>query len=72
MAAATLADPASPSLALSEHRNLRFAMLGLLYFAHGLPFGLFDYALPAWLAQNGASAAAIGSVQAMVILPWTF
>jgi PAT family beta-lactamase induction signal transducer AmpG len=72
MVAATLADRAPASLVLSEHRNLRFAMLGLLYFAQGLPFGLFDYALPAWLAQNGASAAAIGSVQAMVILPWTF
>ena len=58
--------------ALSEHRNMRFVALGLLYFAQGLPFGLFDFALPAWLAQNGASAAAIGSVQAMVILPWTF
>lgn len=59
-------------LTLSEHRNLRFAMLGLLYFAQGLPFGLFDFALPAWLAQHGASAAAIGSVQALIILPWTF
>jgi MFS family permease len=60
------------SFALSEHRNLRFATLFLLYFAQGLPFGLIDFALPAWLAQNGASAAAIGSVLAMVILPWTF
>lgn len=60
------------ALALSEHRNLRFVSLILLYFAQGLPFGLFDFALPAWLAQNGASAASIGSVQAMVILPWTF
>ena len=61
-----------PPLALSEHRNLRFGVLFLLYFAQGLPFGLIDFALPAWLAQNGASAAAIGGVQAMVILPWTF
>lgn len=60
------------SFALSEHRNLRFATLFLLYFAQGLPFGLIDFALPAWLAQNGASAAEIGSVLAMVILPWTF
>ena len=60
------------SLALSEHRLLRFVTLFLLYFAQGLPFGLVDFALPAWLAQNGASAAAIGGVLAMVILPWTF
>ena len=72
MLEATFAPPAPPVLALSEHRNLRFATLFLLYFAQGLPFGLIDFALPAWLAQNGASAAAIGSVQALVILPWTF
>ncbi|MFC0588245.1 MFS transporter [Novosphingobium aquiterrae] len=72
MPAAVLAERSAPVLALSEHRKLRFAMLGLLYFAQGLPFGLFDFALPAWLAQHGASAAAIGSVQALIILPWTF
>lgn len=65
-------DPLPRSLALSEHRNLRFVTLFLLYVAQGLPFGLIDYGLPAWLAQNGASAAAIGSVLAMIILPWTF
>ena len=58
--------------ALSEHRTLRLMTLILLYFAQGLPFGLFDYALPAWLAQNGASAAAIGGVLALIGLPWTF
>lgn len=67
-----IAMAAPRSFALSEHRNLRFVTLFLLYFAQGLPFGLIDFALPAWLAQNGASAAAIGSVLAMVILPWTF
>ena len=50
--------------------QLRFAMLFLLYFAQGLPFDLINFALPAWLAQNGASAAAIGSVQALVALIW--
>lgn len=61
-----------PSLSLSEHRNLRFCVLFLLYVAQGLPFGLIDYGLPVWLVQNGASAAAIGGVLAMIILPWTF
>ena len=60
------------SLALCENRNLRFVTLFLLYVSQGLPFGLIDFALPAWLAQNGASAAAIGGVLAMIILPWTF
>lgn len=58
--------------ALSEHRTLRVVTLFLLYVAQGLPLGLFNYALPAWLAQNGASAAAIGGVLAMGNLPWTF
>ncbi|MEY4268928.1 MAG: hypothetical protein RLZZ58_144 [Pseudomonadota bacterium] len=59
------------SLALSEHRNLRFFILFLLYVAQGLPFGLFLAAVPAWLAQGGASAAEIGALQATVMLPWT-
>lgn len=57
--------------ALSEHRNLRFLVLFLLYLAQGLPFGLFQVAIIAWLAQNGASAAEIGAVLALVMLPWT-
>lgn len=64
--------PVRRSLVLSENRKLRIVTLFLFYFAQGLPFGLIDYALPAWLAQNGASAAAIGGVLALVILPWTF
>ena len=59
------------AFALSEHRNLRFFVLFLLYFAQGMPFGLFQVAIPAWLAQNGASAAEIGAVLALVMLPWT-
>jgi MFS transporter, PAT family, beta-lactamase induction signal transducer AmpG len=62
----------APSLALSEHRTLRMTTLFLLYVAQGLPFGLIDFALLAWLAQNGASAAAIGSILAMMTLPWAF
>ena len=72
MTDAAIAFQAPRSLALSEHRTLRFVTLFLLYFAQGLPFGLIDFALPAWLAQNGASAAAIGGVLALVALPWTF
>jgi PAT family beta-lactamase induction signal transducer AmpG len=68
--AVALAAPRS--FALSEHRQMRFVTIFLLYVAQGLPFGLIDLALPAWLAQSGASAAAIGGVLAMAILPWTF
>ena len=50
-------NPEAPRLlTLSDNRNLRIAMLFVLYIAQGLPFGLFQVALPAWLAQNGASA----------------
>lgn len=69
---AIAARAASLPHALSEHRTLRIVMLFLLYVAQGLPIGLIDFALPAWLAQNGASAAVIGGVLAMMVLPWTF
>ncbi len=72
MTNAAIATNAPSSLALVEHRNLRMATLFLLYVAQGLPFGLIDFALLAWLAQEGASAAAIGSILAMMTLPWTF
>ncbi len=65
-------NPEAPRLlTLSDNRNLRIAMLFVLYIAQGLPFGLFQVALPAWLAQNGASAAAVGGVLAMTMLPWS-
>ena len=47
MTAAALSPTLPQSLALSEHRNLRFGVLFLLYVAQGLPFGLIDYGLPA-------------------------
>lgn len=71
MLEAVLARSAPSPFSLSEHRTLRFVMLFLLYVAQGLPLGLFQVALPAWLAQNGASAGAIGAVLAMTLLPWT-
>jgi PAT family beta-lactamase induction signal transducer AmpG len=70
---AAIAFAAPPRwLALSEHPNLRIATLFLLYFAQGLPLGFIEFAMLAWLAQNGVSAAAIGSVLAALALPWTF
>ena len=57
--------------ALTEHRNLRFFVVFILYVAQGLPLGLFYYALPSWQAQNGASAAAVGGVLALTALPWS-
>lgn len=63
--------PEPRALILSEHPQLRIATIFLLYLSQGLPVGLFSFAFPAWLALNGASAAAVGSVLAMSALPWT-
>jgi MFS transporter, PAT family, beta-lactamase induction signal transducer AmpG len=71
MVSAAPAIIAPTSLALSERRNLRFFVVFILYVAQGLPLGLFYFALPAWQAQNGASAAAVGGVLAMTSLPWS-
>ncbi len=58
--------------ALKDHRYLRFCTLGLLYVAQGLPIGLFQVAIPAWLASIGLSAAEVGGFIAVVFLPWSF
>ena len=73
MTEAVLAAHRPPvQLTLTGNRTLRLATLFLLYIAQGLPLGLFDFAIPAWLAQNGASAAAVGGMIALITLPWTF
>ncbi len=71
MLEAATAHELPTSLTLTENRNLRFLVVFILYVAQGLPVGLFYYALPAWQAQNGASAAAVGGVLAMTSLPWS-
>jgi PAT family beta-lactamase induction signal transducer AmpG len=54
-----------------EHRALRFALIFLLYVAQGLPIGIFLFALPAWLAANGASAVEVGALVTAASLPWS-
>jgi len=58
--------------ALKNNRYLRFFTLGLLYVAQGLPIGLFQVAIPAWMASKGLSVAEVGSFIAIVFLPWSF
>lgn len=72
MTAIAVMPAALPPLSLAESPRIRLLTIFLLYLAQGLPVGLFIYILPAWLAQQGASASAIGSVMAMSALPWTF
>jgi len=56
---------------LAENRTLRLFTLFILYVAQGVPIGLFWFAIPAWMAANGAQAADIGYVLGLTGLPWT-
>ncbi len=55
---------------LTETRWLRFASFTAFYFAQGIPIGLLNIALPAWLAANGSTLGEIASYQGIVTLPW--
>lgn len=59
-------------LYLSTQRYLRFASFTLFYLAQGLPIGIISIALPAWLAQEGASPGDIAYFVAISGLPWGF
>lgn len=55
---------------LSESRLLRLAYFFLFYSAQGVAFGFFAFAVPAWLAANGASVAQVGAVVGSAMFPW--
>lgn len=57
--------------ALSRHRELRFLIVFVLYVAQGVPVGVFFFAIPAWLAANGANALEVGGYLSATSLPWT-
>lgn len=62
-----------PSLPpLAESRPLRLAAFTLFYLAQGIPLGLLDVAMPAWLAAQGYSSVEVGSYVALIGLPWAF
>ena len=58
-------------LILERSRALRFFMVFILYVAQGVPIGLFWFAIPAWMAANGASAESVGLVLSLTAAPWT-
>ncbi|WP_324076095.1 MAG: MFS transporter [Erythrobacter sp.] len=64
-------DHADSGLVLERSRALRLFTLFILYVGQGMPIGLFFFAVPAWMASNGASAAEVGSVSALTALPWS-
>jgi PAT family beta-lactamase induction signal transducer AmpG len=57
---------------LSENPLLRYFTFSSLYVAQGIPEGLTFFAIPAWLAMNGKSAAEVGSFIAVIGIPWSF
>lgn len=57
---------------LDDNRVLRIFTIFLLYAGQGVPIGLFDFAIPGWMAINGAEASEIGFVVALAGLPWSF
>jgi len=57
--------------ALSTSRPARFAAIILLYFMQGIPVGLSLIAVPAWLAENGATPIAVGAFVGTALLPWS-
>ncbi len=57
--------------ALAQSRKLRLFSVFILYVAQGVPIGLFWFAIPAWMAANGASAADVAFVLGLTALPWS-
>ena len=57
---------------LAESSRMRYAAGASMYFAQGIPYGLMNIAVPAWLASQGVGAGQIASFLAVIILPWAF
>ena len=57
---------------LAESSRMRYAAGSSMYFAQGIPYGLMNIAIPAWLASQGVGAGQIASLLAVIILPWAF
>jgi PAT family beta-lactamase induction signal transducer AmpG len=57
---------------LAESSRMRYAAGSSMYFAQGIPYGLMNIAIPAWLASQGVAAGQIASLLAIIILPWAF
>ena len=57
--------------AMNESRKLRLFAVFILYVAQGVPIGLFWFAIPAWMAANGATAADVAYVLGLTALPWS-
>jgi MFS transporter, PAT family, beta-lactamase induction signal transducer AmpG len=56
---------------LSENPVLRYFTFIVLYFSQGIPEGITIFAIPAWMAMNGKSAAEIAGYSAVIIVPFS-
>lgn len=56
---------------MTDSKVLRLLTILLLYVAQGIPIGLLEFAIPAWMAANGATGAEIGYMIGMGGLPWS-
>ncbi len=65
------AAPVQSGLILTQSKPLRLLTLFLFYLTQGAPVGVFLYAIPAWMAGNGASAADTAWVVGFAMLPWS-
>lgn len=58
---------------LTESVELRFIVIGFMYFAQGLPLGLFGVAFPTYLAELGTfDKTEIAGFLTVIGLPWAF
>jgi PAT family beta-lactamase induction signal transducer AmpG len=58
-------------LVLMGSKRLRMISLVLFYLTQGFPLGLFNIAIPAWMASQGVGAGEIAAVVATSALPWS-
>ncbi len=65
----TAIPPRLPSL--DDSKWLRLISLAFLYAGQGLPIGIYQVALPAYMASLDMSAAEIGGFIAFVFIPWS-
>jgi len=59
-------------MSLSDRPLIRLLTLCILYVAQGIPYGFVTVTFAAYLAEQGKSVEAIGTLTAMSTLPWTF
>ena len=57
---------------LKDSKWVRLGALAVLYAGQGLPIGIFQVALPAYMASLDMSAAEVGGFIAFVFIPWSF